>query len=328
LDYYQKSVALKSDYAYGHVAAAGCYFAMGNLEAGFKEYEWRWQLSNMPNLANKWDGSSLKDKRIMVLSENGLGDILQYVRFVQLLKQQGAHTIVNTPKSLVPLFKQLDYIDEVIESGTENIAFDSITSMQSVPFITKLNEKSLINKPYIKADAKLVDEWRVKLGSDKQVKVGLIWQPGDDSYLSLDQKRTIGLNTFAPLAQNKKLSFYSLQKGADIEKQIAATTPVFSVKSFGDQFDTAHGAFMDTAAIMKNLDLVITADTSVAHLAGALGVKTWILLPYASDTRWTENRNDTVWYPSVKLFRQEKAGDWESVMKQVHSELQKVTASK
>ncbi len=319
MNYYQQAIKINPTYAAGHVSLAGAYFMQGNLKKGFEEYEWRWHLSSRPHLQRKWDGSDPKDKRILILSENGLGDIFQYVRFVQLLKERGATVLVHAPKSVQQLFNLCDYIDEFVEAKTQNPQYDAVTSMQSLPYYFGIDQITLPKKAYLKADEQLSAQWGARLANDTNYKIGICWAPGDDSYLSVDQKRNIDIDQFKSIANIKGLSFYSLQKGGNTTEQIKNAS--FKVTDFGQSFDTAHGAFMDTAAVMKNMDLIITVDTSVAHLAGALGVQTWVLLPTSPDVRWETNKSNSIWYPSIRLFRQQKAGDWESVMRQVKEKL-------
>lgn len=313
-DYYQQSIAAHNQFPQSHVALAGAYFALGKLDKGFQEYEWRWQLSNMRDLQNKWANQDLKGKKIIVLSENGIGDIIQYVRFAQCAKNLGAHVAVVAPQPLLKLFAQCSFIDELIPTGSQIIKFDYITSMQSIPAVLNINEHNLPNTPYIFADTKLVAEWKQKLAHDRNFKIGICWQPGDDSYMSLDQKRGLSLELLKPLACDG-ISFYCLQMGGTTNEQIQSAP--FKIHTFDETFDKEHGGFMDTAAVMKNMDLIITVDTSVGHLAGALGVPTWILLSYAADVRWMVNTDRSIWYPSCTLFRQPEMGDWQSVIKQV-----------
>ena len=191
--------------------------------------------------------------------------------------------------------------------------------MQSIPALLNINEHNLPNKPYLFADKKLVSEWKQKLAADSNFKIGLCWQPGDDTYMGVDQKRGLTLEQLKPLAQNG-VSFYCLQMGGNTKEQLKNAP--FKINSFDETFDKANGSFMDTAAVMKNMDLIITVDTSVAHLAGGLGVPTWILLPYAADVRWMINKNDSIWYPNFTLFRQKNVGEWENVIKQLLTQLQ------
>lgn len=320
-DYYQQSIAARNTFPQAHVALAGAYFALGQLGKGFQEYEWRWQLSNMRDLQNKWADQDLKDKRIIVLSENGMGDIIQYVRFAQFTKHLGAHVVVVAPQPLLTLFAQCSFIDELIPTGSPMTEFDYITSMQSIPAVLKINEHNVPNSPYISADKKLVAEWKQKLAHDHNFKIGLCWQPGDDSYMGLDQKRGLSLEVLKPLAHHG-VSFYCLQMGGTTHEQIKSAP--FNIHTFDETFDKEHGGFMDTAAVMKNMDLIITVDTSVGHLAGALGVPTWMLLSYAADVRWMVNTDKSVWYPSFTLFRQPKMGDWQSVVSNINEKLKKL----
>lgn len=310
INQYKKSIELNADYAYAHIALADAYFMNGNLKDGFAEYEWRWKISNMPNLARKWDGSNPAGKKVIILSENGYGDIMQYVRFAKILKDKGAYVILHAPPALKELLSLCGYADEVLVSGQSTPEYDLVTSMQSIPYYSGISEQTLPTKKYLNADKKLVAHWANQLAHDTNLKIGICWQSGNDSHLGLDQKRSIDLEQIKAIADIPGVSFYSLQKGAS--KDQIKNAP-FKINSFEDM-DTSNGAFMDSAALIENMDLVISVDSSVAHLAGALGKSTWILLPYNADARWMINRSKSVWYPSAKLFRQSKARDWNSVM--------------
>ena len=183
--------------------------------------------------------------------------------------------------------------------------------------------------PYIYADNVLTKEWKEKLSGDNNVKVGLCWTGvtslGENYILDYTKvKRSIPLKKLAPLADSGNVSFYSLQ----ISEDLNTGSDRFIIHDFGLDFDKRHGAFMDTAAVMKNLDVVITTDTSIVHLAGALGIKTWLLLPFSAEWRWLIDRVDSPWYPTARLFRQPKIGDWDSVVQDVKNELKKVAKHK
>jgi len=185
--------------------------------------------------------------------------------------------------------------------------------------------------PYIYADQKLVEEWHDKLAHDKNFKIGICWQ-GNAHYSTQFLRRAVAAkschaSTFAPLASIEGISLYSLQK-MNGHEQLSNLPDGLIINDFGPDFDESHGRFMDTAAVMKNLDLVITIDTSISHFAGALGVPVWILLPHPADWRWMLDTNDTPWYPNARLFRQPKLGDWKSAIEQVTLELKKLIASK
>ena len=265
-----------------------------------------------------------KGKRIILLSENGLGDVIQYVRFARTVKEMGARVVVLTSKPLFNLFKLCPYIDDVILPRTPMGNYDYITSLQSVPALTHLTLKTLPNKPYIFADQQLVAEWKQKIAQDTNFKIGLCWASGGDLYHVPQGRRDIPLHELKPLAELPNVSFYSLQKGPGEEQLINAP---FTIIAFKD-LDTEHGGFMDTVALMKNMDLIISVDTSVGHLAGALGVPTFLMLPFASDIRWMIGRSDCPWYPTVTLFRQPKPYDWKTVVANVKREVEKFREGK
>ena len=320
--YYKKAIEIDPTNARAHVGMAGIHFYRGNLKEGYKEYEWRWQLSNMPNLQGRWNGSDVNGKTILLLGENGLGDMIQYVRFAKILKDKGAKVLVSVSKLLAPLLSTCDYIDRIILPNTDiGQKVDAVTSLQSVPFYLNTTLQTIPQPPYIKADSKLIDYWKKQLAHDKNFKIGLCWMSGAEHMQIPHMIRSMHLNSLSVLASIKGVSFYSLQKGDKAVKQLSELSSQFKVIDFGENFDAEHGAFMDTAALMQNLDLVITIDTSVAHLAGALGVSTWILLPFNPDSRWMLDRSDTPWYPSATLFRQPKPGDWQTVIQQIYDAL-------
>lgn len=320
--WYKKALACESDNVLAHVACAGAYFMLGDLARGFAEYEWRWKTSNMANLPKKWDGSDLAGKTILLLSESGLGDVIQFMRFARQLKERGARIVMQVPVPLLPLAHLCDYIDEVIAINEQPQNYDVVTSLQSVPYLVHTAANTIPSTAYLRADPALESAWKKKLAADHSFKIGVCWQAGGQAGHVPQGRRSIPLALFAPLALGDTITFYSLQKGAALE-QLKDLPAGFKVISLGDEFDAAHGAFMDTAALMKNLDLVITIDTSVAHLSGALGVLTWTLLPYVPDPRWMLNRTDTPWYPSMQLFRQQSAGHWQPVIEEVAHALKK-----
>ncbi|PKN03458.1 hypothetical protein CVU75_02210 [Candidatus Dependentiae bacterium HGW-Dependentiae-1] len=324
---YKKAVELDPANPKAHTALADGYLAQGDYQHWAPEYEWRWRTDAFKKLPNipLWDGSSLKNKTILLISESGLGDMLQYVRFIPNLKQQGAQVIVLAQKPLTKLFSTLPYIDHVAINGQPIPTADVMTSIMSLPYYFPITQKTVGNTPYIHADQKLVAQWKDQLTSDKNIKIGICWHasPVDAQYGIPQSRRTMTLETIAQLAKTKGVSLYSLQKDWPADELTK-----YGIKQLSSDFDKTHGAFMDTAAVMKNLDLVITIDTVTAHLAGALNVPVWVMLPVAADVRWMLNRSDTPWYASMKLFRQTKTGDWTSVIQKVRGELEKKVATR
>jgi tetratricopeptide (TPR) repeat protein len=296
---------------------------------GWSEYESRWIAYQLPKnqYNNKpfWDGSDLQGKTILVIAEQGFGDTFQFVRYVRLLKRCGARVIFMCRPALQKfLHIARNDIDELVVEGDPLPAFDCQVYLLSLPWMFKTTEKTIpVDIPYLKADPMLIRFWHEKLSSDKKFKVGLCWQ-GNPNYLrEVIPNKSISLDQLLKsLAKIADCSFYSLQKMAG-EEQLSALQNL-SIHHFGDDFDVEHGRFMDTAALIRNLDLVISVDTSVAHLSAALGVPTWIILPTPSDWRWMLSRSDTPWYPHVRLFRQPSTGDWKGLLTTVVVELEKV----
>jgi hypothetical protein len=219
----------------------------------------------------------------------------------------------------VQLLRRCAAVDEVIGAGDESPEFDIQAPLMSLPLVFQTRLETIPAKvPYLFADAELVDMWRQRLAGITGFRIGINWQGRQD--LAVSRVRDIPLECFAPIAATPDVRLIRLQKGEELELigDAGSGDPRTSKVEFpaydpGTDLDTVHGAFMDTAAIMMNLDLVITSDTAVAHLAGALGVPVWVGLPFAPDWRWLLDRSDSPWYPTMRLFRQQKPGDWPGV---------------
>jgi Tfp pilus assembly protein PilF len=319
---------------HAHYNRALALLALGRLAEGWEEYDWRWRChqrvtphSDEPT----WTGEPLCDQTLLVRAEQGLGDTIQFLRYLPLVRQRVRRVLVEVPASLLPLLRV---------SGVEGLVaqaalcdpprsaalppFDLQVSLVSLPRIFRTALETIpAGVPYLKADVDLVARWRDKLSGPPGLKVGIAWQ-GSPSYRD-DRFRSIPLVCFAPLAAVPGVRLFSVQKGAGAE-QIRAPQGRFGAVDLESQIDQAAGPFMDTAAIMKNLDLVITSDTAIAHLAGALGVTTWIALCAGPDWRWLAERRDSPWYPSVRLFRQARLGDWRPVFQEMARELGAFTA--
>lgn len=297
---------------------------------GWQGYEWRWQTTgwHQEQFCNKpfWDGCNLKGKTILIMDEQGLGDTFQFIRYLSLIKQQGAR-IIFVCNSALKMFLSVacDDIDQLISDGDILPLFDVQIHLLSLPGIFQTVEKTVpAHIPYLKADAGLINFWKEKIKGDKQFKIGICWQgnsknSANPSMQQLFVPRSIDLKQLlTALSQVPHCSFYSLQK-IDGEEQLHQVSDL-PIHYFKD-FDGTHGRFMDTAALIMNMDLIISVDTSVAHLAATLGKPTWILLPTPSDWRWMQHRVDTPWYPNMHLFRQKITGDWHGVLTDVISAL-------
>jgi len=321
---YERALAINSNNPGTQFALATAYLATGKYQRGWQQYEWRWKKpgNNLQDLPYPvWDGSDLHGKTVLLRSEGALGDSIQFARYAQLVKQRGATVIVQTLAPLKKLFSLCGYIDEVICAGDPLLHVDYQISLMSLPHIFDTRVDTVpTNIPYLQADAQLQKEWKQAFDSS-QINVGICWQADlhNDAQRPPLARRSIPVEIFAPLADIPGIRLFSLQRGDD--ESLARVT--FELYGFGPDFDETYGRFMDTAAVIKNLDLVISVDTSIAHLAGALGTPTWVILPFKSDWRWMVRRLDTPWYPHMTLFRNGKTVDWYEVMEKVAKKLEK-----
>ncbi|MEQ1825406.1 MAG: tetratricopeptide repeat-containing glycosyltransferase family protein [Pirellula sp.] len=288
-------------------------FLLGDFERGFETYEWRWKYYPIRDFGcPEWDGSSLQGKSILLYAEQGLGDTIQFIRYVSSTRQRASRRlIVECQPALVPLLSCFEGIDEIVARGSRLPEFDVQAPLMSLPRILKL-QPHLYSPcvPYLHPKPNLVEQWRSKLAQRSGFNIGICWQ-GSATHMR-DRIRSVPLSLFSHLANLPGVNLISLQKGAGTD-QIRQND--FPVIDFADSLDEANGPFMDTSALIASLDLVISIDSAIAHMSGALGVKTWIVLSTQPDWRWTQYGTKSPWYPTVRLFRQEQRNDWESVFR-------------
>jgi tetratricopeptide (TPR) repeat protein len=304
-----------------HWNRAFTWLLLGDLDQGWPEYEWRWRFPDFPYSPPRvfpqpcWDGSPLKGRTILVHAEQGLGDTIQFVRYARLLKEQGACVLVECQRPLMSLLAQGPGIDQLVAQGDPLPPHDVRAPLMSLPYYFQTRLQTLpAQVPYLGADPRLVERWRQKLTAWSGLKIGINWQ-GNPQY-GFDKQRSIPLPEFAPLAELPGVQLVSLQHGPASE-QLRAVAGRWPVTDLGGRLDEEAGPFMDRAAVMRNLDLVVTSDTSIAHLAGALGVPVWVALGKVPDWRWLLEREDCPWYPTMRLFRQERAGEWGPVFRRI-----------
>jgi len=331
LPYYKKVLAMNPEHSAAHFSYGLALLLTGEWERGWQEYEWRLikngQLASPHYNKPMWDGSDLHGKTIYIRAEQGLGDTFQFIRYAKIAKEMGGTTIVAVQPQLVHYLKLCPYIDTVISWQYAPSHFDVYAPMLSFPMILNTSPDTVPTPiPYLPADETLTAHWRDKLSHDKKCKIGICWQ-GNPNYNTHFLRmavaaKSIPLNTFLPLFDIPNSSFYCLQRKTGTD-QLTTLPPGTQLTIFDEYFDVKHGSFMDSAAVMKNLDLVITVDTSIAHFAAGLGTPTWVLIPDPPDWRWMLDRSDTPWYPNMRLFRQSQSGDWQSVMQTVSEELKK-----
>jgi cytochrome c-type biogenesis protein CcmH/NrfG len=323
-----RAIDVDPQFAVARYNRALVWLAQGRLAEGWEEYEWRLRCEGSDARRfdqPAWDGSPLPDKTLLLTAEQGLGDTLQFIRYLPLVTERCRHVVVEVPARLIPLLEASGFKGLVAE-GTPLPRFHVHLPLLSLGRVFGTTLETIPGRaPYLAARPNLVEPWRAELARLPGLRVGIVWQ-GRASYRN-DAARSIPLAQFAPLAKVAGVRLIGLQKGPGVE-QISAVRGTFQVVDLGSRIDGDVGAFMDTAAIMKNLDLVITSDTAAAHLAGALGVDVWLALDTGCDWRWLVERTDCPWYPTMRIFRQRAPGDWSGVFRSMADELAKLAGAR
>lgn len=327
LQSYDRALVIDSDSADVHMNRAIAWLTMGDFRRGWPEHEWRWKYAgrSLPPIAKPlWDGEPLNGRTILLHWEQGLGDTLQFVRYARLLQRQGARVVVYCQAPLKRLLQRCDGIDQLVAHGEPLPDYDVWTPMLSLHGLLPMDIESIPGEcGYLTADPALVAHWKTRLAAFPGFRIAIAWQ-GNRGHQG-DRQRSIPLEFFGQLARVPGVRLISLQAGSGAEDP-AETDGSFEVIRFAD-LDTTNGPFMDTAAILRNVDLTICCDTSVLHLAGALGVPVWLAQMFSSDWRWLLDRDDSPWYPSLRLFRQKSLGDWDEVFQRMAGAIRTITHS-
>ena len=303
---YQKALAIRPDWAEARWHASLAMLTLGDFKNGWPAYESRRQLQGIwrePTFSQPaWRGEDLKGRRILLWTEQGFGDAIQFIRYAPLIAQRGGRVSVLCQPELRRLFQSCDAIDRLFTTPDEARDFDLQAPLMSLPAIFQTTLESIpAVAPYLAADNELASAWSARMPGIRRV--GIAWASGAGA------GRSIPASEFDPLAAMTDITFYNLQKSGGGARP---NVPMLD-------FSTDLNDFADTAALVQHLDLVITCDTAVAHLAGALGKPAWVILPYAAPWRWMLDRADSPWYPTVRLFRQRAPGDWRSAVTSVIS---------
>ena len=318
---HRQALRLKPDNATAHTNLGMWLLLHGNLEQGWPEFEWRWQTKQLKQSCRDfgqplWQGNSLPDGTILLHAEQGLGDTIQFIRFAALVKDNVGTVLCECRPVLVRLLQSCAWIDKVIPFGEPLPPFDVHTPILSLPGILKTTLETIPARiPYLHADTARTEAYAPLLGSSQDFKVGIVWQAGrqlDTDHRHDSERRSMSLALFEPLARLPGVRLISLQKDYGTE-QLQEFAGRFPISDLGSTFNDLS----DTAALMKNLDLVISADTATAHLAGALGVPVWVPLPLTQNWRWLLYREDSPWYPTMRLFRQKRQGEWDEVFERI-----------
>jgi len=309
---YDRAIAIKPDFAPAHYNSSFPRLLLGDLTAGFRSYEWRWRggsnkfvkrVCAEPMLAD----TNVAGRTILLHAEQGLGDTIQFSRYAALVATAGGRVILEVPRHLQRLFSGLRGVAAMVAPGEPLQRFDAHSPLMSLPSIFSTMIDSIPAAPaYLRAEDAACELWRARLGTSG-FKIGIAWQGNPNA--TAEKGRSAPLASFAPLAAIPGVRLISLQKTHGLD-QLQSLPAGMKVETLGDDFDSCPDAFIDTAAVMMNLDLIVTVDTSIGHLAGALGRPTWIALQKIPHWVWMLDRNDTPWYPSVRLFRQRERGDW------------------
>jgi tetratricopeptide (TPR) repeat protein len=324
--HFRKSLEIQPDFAVAKWNLGLLALAKGDFREGWPGYEMRWEANSIakPPRYNEqpvWDGSDPAGKRILLDCEQGFGDAIQFARFVPILARHGAKPMIACPPVLNRLFKTLSGVEDVISPPTEIGPFDAQIPLMSIPSVMNMTLQTIPGKvPYLAADPALAEQWKTRVPQDGRLKVGLVWA-GNPKF-SKERMRSLMLAPFAPLGDVPNVWYCSLQKG-EAARQAASPPGSLRIVDWTEELTN----FADTAALIVNLDLVIACDTAVAHLAGALAKPVWIIVPFVPDWRWLLDRSDSPWYPTLRIFRQPKPGDWETPINQLVDQLRKLRES-
>ncbi len=323
IEQYSQAIALDPNYASARWNRTLLYLAQGQWQKGWQDYPQRYRLDAIATALPhdypqpRWDGTRFDGQTLLVHHEQGLGDIIQFLRYLPQVKQMGGRVLLESPKTILSLVQDWDCIDQGIPTQKDQPVqqpFDLVTSLMDLPALFQTTEKTAsLNVPYIQAHPDKARRWAHHFTQPGR-KIGLVWAGGAVHHqrVAALKQRACRLEHLQPLSLIDGICLYGLQKGPG-EAEVLEPGNQFLLENLGP----ACQDFADTAAVISHLDLVITVDTSVAHLAGAMGKTTWIMLKYDADWRWLLERDDSPWYPSVRLFRQGRNEGWPAVVQRI-----------
>jgi tetratricopeptide (TPR) repeat protein len=327
-----RALAIRPDFAAAHLNRSTSLLSLGELNRGFEEYRWRWQVNGFqPAIARvrpPWEGQNLAGKSILIYGEQGFGDHLQFSRYVPQVAALAKRTAFVTEPALARLFRRSFPGVEVGAAVDDEAAFDLQVALMDLPAAFGNTLETIpAEVPYLAADPAKAAQWAERLSRHAGLKVGLVWagdtHQGRPAGAAVDRRRSLRLDQYAPLGKVEGVTFFSLQKGAPA---IQAADPPAGMRLI--DLTAELGDFSDTAALIAGLDLVIAVDTAVAHLAGALARPVWILSRYEGDWRWLNGREDSPWYPTARVFHQRSTGAWDEVVDRVAAELARLQSAR
>jgi tetratricopeptide (TPR) repeat protein len=338
---YERALALSPDAVETHWNRALCLLQMGDLAAGFAEYEWRWQRKRIAPSRRTFDAplwlgdASLDGKTILLHAEQGLGDTLQFCRYAALVAKLGARVVLEVQPELTRLLTGLAGVAELVTAGDPLPAFDYHCPLLSLPLAMRTDVATIpADTPYLFADGQSSAQWRARIEAAAPcdaLKVGLVWAGGHRPHVpelrKNDARRSLDIERLAPILDVPGVQWFSLQKGDKAVQQLSAMRERNEAARRVIDWTDELNDFADTAALVDTLDLVISVDTSTAHLAGTMNKPVWILNRLDTCWRWMLEREDTPWYPSARLFRQPTLGDWDSVIGNIKQALTALSLS-
>lgn len=331
LESYGKAIAIQPDHASAHVNRGLVHLRMGQFQQGWADYEWRWQdvhgwvIKEKRNFVQpQWKGElPVAGKSILLHSEQGYGDTIQFCRYAEQVSDLGARVILEVPRALSSLLASLRGVAQIVTHGDPLPPFDFYCPLLSLPFAFRTTVSSIpAAVPYLAVSEARARHWRTKLGERGRLRVGIVWSGGFRAnlpeLLSANLRRNVPLAALAQIS-HPDIELYSLQKEPSAASEIAALAAAGGpdIKDYTADIED----FADTAALIQELDLVISVDTSTAHLAGALGKPVWILHRFGGCWRWMVEREDSPWYPTARIYRQEQPWNWDSVLRRVREDL-------
>jgi hypothetical protein len=319
---YDQAIAINPEFSDAQYNRSLTSLFLGDFESGWRGFERRWENAQRLSIGDRrnfqqplWLGEeSIAGKRLLLYSEGGLGDTLQFCRYAALSTARGATVLLEVQAPLLDLLADLEGVSQLIAAGSPLPPFDYQCPLMSLPLAFKTTPDTIpAPTKYLHSDPAKVAQWRTRLGERTRPRIGLVWSGNPKN--TIDQRRSIRLaDWIAHLPP--EFEYYCLQKGVrEADQEALDSSPlIFS-------FDDDSLDFASTAALCECMDVVISVDTSIAHLSGALGQRTWVLLSFTPDWRWMLDRNDSPWYPTVKLYRQKAVGDWNEVFTRVAADL-------
>jgi glycosyl transferase family 9 (putative heptosyltransferase) len=317
---YDRALALRPGYVEAHSNEGMCRMLIGDFHRGWQKIEWGWIAARRRNAKRSFaqpqlfGSNKLEGKTVLLHAEQGFGDMIQFCRYAPLVAERGGRVILEVYEPLRELMGTLPGVAQIVTTGEPLPDFDMHCPLLSLPLALGAGSATILSQtPYLRASPPAVTEWNDRLGPRHRPRIGLAWsgRPSHDN----DHNRSMRLSSLLAALAGCNATYVSLLQ--DVREDDAPVLQGSNVLHFGKELKT----YADTAALIANLDLVISVDTSVAHLAGALAKPLWILLPFTPDWRWLLDRDDSPWYPTARLFRQDETRGWDSVMTRVHAAL-------